>query len=111
MTMLQSLDERRTDARVPIDILLNKYLGGRPHVVRASNLSRTGLLLHRVFEPDSDTRSIGLQFQLPGTDRVVTCAGRIVHRSGDAQGVVFTRLAPEHQQLIDAFVDRATTPR
>ncbi len=64
------------------------------------------LLVHRVFEPTSSPTNIGLQFQLPDTDRVITCAGRIVHAdpSNDAHGVAFTHVDPEHQRMIDDFV-------
>ena len=37
----------RQDVRVSIDILLNKYVKGRPYLCRATNLSRHGLLVHR----------------------------------------------------------------
>lgn len=102
--------ERRGDRdglRVEIDILLNKFIDGRPHLARATNISRRGLLLHRMFEPANDHAVVGLQFQLPESDRVITCAARIVRKDPalDAHGIAFTHMAPEHQQLIDAFVE------
>ena len=101
-----SPDEQRVDFRVPVDILLNKYIKGRPYIARASNVSRRGLLVHRLFEPDNMEQSIGLQFQLPGTERVITCAGRVIyeHRWLPANGVEFTHIAPEHQQLLDDYI-------
>jgi hypothetical protein len=108
MKSLQKGDQRSTP-RVSVDILLNKYVKGRPYLCRASNFSRGGLLVHRIREPQNDETHIGLQFQLPGDDRVITCAGRVVfeHKWTDASGVRFTAIAPEHQQLIDEFLDRA----
>jgi hypothetical protein len=99
-------DEQRVDFRVPVDILLNKYIKGRPYVARASNLSRHGLLVHRLFEPDNEEQTVGLQFQLPGTERVITCAGRVIyeHRWLPANGVEFTKIAPEHQKLLDSYI-------
>ncbi|MBK6848982.1 MAG: PilZ domain-containing protein [Proteobacteria bacterium] len=101
-------NDHRTAGRVAVDLLLNKYMGGRPHLARASNLSRRGLLVHRLFEPRSDERAIGLQFQLPSCDRVITCAGRIVHSHPwiEADGIELTDVAPQHQRLIDAFLER-----
>lgn len=100
------VDDRRIDFRVPVDLVLNKYIGGRPYLCRATNLSRCGLLLHRVFEPKNDTARIGLQFQLPGCDRVITCAGRVAFQlpNGQGTGIELTNVDPEHQSLIDDFV-------
>jgi hypothetical protein len=100
-------DDQRIDFRIPVDLLLNKYINGRPYLARASNISRRGLLLHRVLEPGAQQdRTVGLQFVLPGSDRVITCAGRVVykHSSMAAHGVEFTHVDPEHQQLIDDFI-------
>jgi hypothetical protein len=100
----------RADSRIFVDLLLNKYIKGRPHLCRASNLSRRGLLVHRVHEPSSREVSVGLQFQLPGQDRVITCAGEIMyeHHWLRASGVRITSIAPEHQELIDAFIAERT---
>jgi hypothetical protein len=99
-------EEQRFDARVSLDIILNKYIKGRPYLCRATNISRKGLLVHRVHEPHSPETSVGLQFQLPGSERVITCAGQVVfeHRWLSASGIWITSIEPEHQQLIDAYV-------
>lgn len=104
--MLSESSDKRIDFRIPVDFLLNKYIKGRPYLARASNLSRCGVLLHRVFEPAHDDPHVGLQFQLPGTDRVITCAGRLLYDHDDieANGVLFTNVAPEHQALIDEYI-------
>lgn len=102
------IDDQRIDFRVPVDLLLNKYVRGRPYVAKATNISRRGLLVHRLFEPENTERTVGLQFILPGTDRVITCAGRVVydHEWLDAHGVHFTHIAPEHQALLDEYLLR-----
>lgn len=101
-----SSDEQRVDFRIPVDMLLNKYINGRPYLARASNISRKGVLVHRLFEPQGKSDSIGLQFELPGTDKIITCAGKIVyeHKWLPAQGILFTHIAPEHQKLLDEYV-------
>jgi len=103
-----SSKDQRFDSRVPLDIVLNKYVKGRPYLCRASNLSRHGLLVHRIHEPRNGETSIGLQFQLPGDDRVITCAGEIVYEHDwlPATGVRFTSIAPEHQAMIDSYIVR-----
>ena len=97
-------DDRRIDFRIPVDFVLNKYVKGRPYLCRATNLSRCGLLVHRVFEPHHDEGHVGLQFQLPGTDRVITCAGKVVHQKDGVDGVVFTSVDPDHQSMLDDYV-------
>ncbi|MCC6746551.1 MAG: PilZ domain-containing protein [Deltaproteobacteria bacterium] len=108
MQAKQALD-KRADFRISVDLLLNKYVKGRPYLCRATNLSRSGLLVHRLFEPEHGETRVGLQFQLPGCDRVITCAGRIVFWDEQlgAHGVEFTSVAPEHQALLDTFLLRS----
>ena len=101
---MSSQNQKERSKRINIDMLLNKYIQGRPYICRASNLSRSGLLLHTVREPNNNETWIGLQFQLPGDDRVITCAGQIVHNRDGASGVQFTSVSQEHQEAIDAFV-------
>jgi hypothetical protein len=99
--------ENRHSLRANVDVLLNKYVRGRPYLARATNLGRGGLLVHRIREPRNDERSVGLQFQLPGEDRVITCAGEIVHEHAwaDATGIRFTSIAPEHRAAINRFLE------
>jgi hypothetical protein len=88
-------------------MLLNKYVSGTPHVCRASNISRGGMLVHRLLEPEREgIEVVGLQFQLPGQDRVVTGAGRIVFRHPwlSATGICFTSLSKEHRELIERYI-------
>ena len=46
--------DSRGERRMPVDILLNKYIDGEPHTCRAVNISRGGVLLYKIFEPDVD---------------------------------------------------------
>jgi hypothetical protein len=98
--------DHRLELRAPVDILLNKYIDGIPHVCRATNLSRGGMLVHKLLEPEKNATEVGLQFQLPGEDRIITAAGRVVyqHKWLRASGVRFTNLAVEHRELIERFI-------
>jgi hypothetical protein len=102
----QKSNDKRQGSRFSVDILVNKYLKGRPYLCRATNLSRGGMLVHRLVEPANDETYVGLQFQLPGDERVITCGGQIVFEHGwiKASGIRFTSLAPEHYQRIDRFL-------
>src|SRR5439155_7257716 len=67
--------DHRGERRMPIDILLNKYIDGEPHTCRAVNISRGGVLLYKVFEPDCEHSEVSLEFQLPGSSRILRVDG------------------------------------
>src|SRR5436305_14354073 len=70
-----SFPESRRERRMPLNILLNKYIDGEPHVCRAVNVSRGGMLLYKVFEPDLESSEVSVEFQLPGCQRVLRADG------------------------------------
>ncbi len=99
--------DNRGDRRMAVDILLNKYIDGEPHTCRAVNISRGGMLLYKIFEPDCEQEGeVSLEFQLPGSNRVLRADGVTLaeHRWARAHGVRFTRIAEEDRVLIDAFL-------
>jgi hypothetical protein len=98
--------ESRTERRVAIDILLNKYIDGEPHVCRGVNLSHGGMLVYKVFEPDVPQAEVSLEFQLPGSSRILRVDGVTLaeHRWARAHGVRFTRMADEDRELVDRYL-------
>jgi hypothetical protein len=98
--------DHRGERRMPVDILLNKYIDGEPHTCRAVNISRGGMLLYKIFEPDVDYSEVSLEFQLPGSNRILRIDGIKLaeHRWARAHGVRFTRLSDDDQQLLDQFL-------
>jgi hypothetical protein len=101
-----SFSDNRRERRMPLNILLNKYIDGEPHVCRAVNVSRGGMLLYKVFEPDQDYSEVSLEFQLPGSHRVLRADGILLseHKWARAQGVRFTRMADEDRELMDRYL-------
>src|SRR5437868_13132755 len=99
--------EKRRDVRKPIDIVLNKYIDGEPHLCCAVNVSRGGMLLRRVFEPERQHHTVVLEFQLPGSQRVLRAQGRtLTSPGGRSCGVRFTYLSPETGQLLEQFLSQ-----
>jgi hypothetical protein len=85
--------DRRADPRREVDLLMNRFLNGYPYLCRASDLSRTGMRLHSLGSGSPATRFIGLQFQLPGCNDVITASGEVITGStAGACGVRFTRM-------------------
>ena len=98
--------DRRHDRRAPIDVLANRFLDGYPYLCRATDISRSGLRLYRFNAPNTPSRYVGLQFQLPGCDDVLTASGEIVSEDGDARtvGIRFTHLSAHAAAAIDRFM-------
>ncbi|QSQ26392.1 PilZ domain-containing protein [Pyxidicoccus parkwayensis] len=108
------MSDKRKARRAPLDIYLNKYMGGVPYMSRAADISQEGLSLARLLEPQHEAKRIGLQFQLPGSDEIIYAEGEVVREWVEAapaakrerSGVRFTLLTERHRKMIDAYVDR-----
>jgi len=98
-----------------MDVYLNKFVSGVPHLARSEDISREGLKLSHLIEPVHGAKKVGLQFQLPGSDEIIYAEGEIVREwlntgKRDGAGVRFTLLTERHQKLIDAYVARHGDP-
>ena len=109
------MSEKRKNTRVPLDIYLNKYMGGVPYMARAADISQEGVSLARLIEPEHDARRVGLQFQLPGSEEVIYAEGEVVRewveshpRRHERSGVRFTLLTERHRRMIDDYVTRSS---
>ena len=69
---------KRKQDRVALDIYMNKYVAGVPYMTRTSDISREGVGLAHLIEPDMHGRRVGLQFQLPGSEEVIYADGEVV---------------------------------
>ncbi|HEY2744833.1 MAG TPA: PilZ domain-containing protein [Polyangia bacterium] len=102
--------ERRDLERVPLEIFLDEYVDDRPHRAITTNLSATGLYMHRVATRASrlfrrGSRHVQLELTLPGTRDSIWARGEIrydelgmdlVHGTG----VELVDMARGHQRLI-----------
>jgi PilZ domain len=100
------MSDIRRDRRMPIDILINKYIDGEPHCCRAVNLSRGGMLLYKIFEPDVPHFDVSLEFQLPGSQRILRVDGVALseHPWARAHGVRFVRMSDDDRALLDRYL-------
>jgi hypothetical protein len=98
--------DRRHTERAPLDVLANRFLDGYPYLCRATDISAHGMRLWRFNQPHSASRYVGLQFQLPGCDEVLTASGEIVFADdGDRTlGIRFTKLSASAAAAIERFV-------
>ncbi|MCP3099499.1 PilZ domain-containing protein [Myxococcus sp. K15C18031901] len=111
------MSDKRKTKRAPLDIYLNKYMGGVPYMSRAADISPDGVSLSRLIEPQHDAKRVGLQFQLPGSEEIIYAEGEVVREwvelassKRERSGVRFTLLTERHRKMIDAYVDRHGRP-
>jgi hypothetical protein len=102
--------DRRSFERVGTDLYVNRFLNGHPYMCRMTDLSRTGARLLPLLEPQVSRgpRFMGLQFQLPGQDEILTASGEMMSLDdGKGVGVRFTNLPPQAAWAIEAFLKAA----
>lgn len=98
--------DRRGGKRVSVDLFMNRFLDGQPYLCRMLDISRTGVRVAPIIEPDSNRapRYMGLQFQLPDRDDVITASGEAIRRGGKTVGIRFTNLPPDSAWAIESFL-------
>ncbi len=109
--------DNRSERRTSVDMILNKYVNGEPHLCRAVNLSRGGMLLKKIFEPDLSQHAVTLEFQLPGSEEIIRAEGMALMESPQARsvGVRFTQMSAESIRMLERFlhgpIEHATARR
>jgi hypothetical protein len=102
--------ERRDIERVPLSIFIDEYVGERKHRALTTNLSATGLYMHRVRAGTyRDSRHVQLEMQLPGTSDTIWARGEIRYdQLGEelvhGTGVELTAIARGHQRLLRDYL-------
>lgn len=105
LTTQDTAQDRRLDRRAKVDLLINRFLDGHPYMCRMTDISRSGARLVPILEPHRAPRFMGLQFQLPGTDVIVTASGEAIAGNGAATvGIRFTNLPPDSAWAIETFL-------
>jgi len=101
--------DRRYNKRVKVDMFINRFLNGQPYMCRMVDISRTGIRLAPMLEPDGNTapQYMGLQFQLPDRTDVLTASGMTITRDDMTVGVRFTSLPPDSAWAIESFLSYA----
>lgn len=107
------MNDQRKKTRAPLDVYVNKYMGGVPYTARTSDISEDGIRLAKLIEPKTNKKKVGLQFQLPGSEEIIYAEGEIVREWASLQadveqsGIRFTLLSERHRKLIGEYVAQA----
>src|ERR1700690_439478 len=98
--------DRRGHRRINVDLFINRFLDGQPHMCRMVDIRRTGARIMPIIEPDGSRAPhfMGLQFQLPDRDDILTASGETVTREGPRGGIRFTNLPPDAAWAIESFL-------
>jgi hypothetical protein len=101
--------ENRVEPRKPLDVYLNKLVEDEPYMVRSSDISATGIYLHKLIEPELDEGTmVSLEFMLPNSEEVLWARGTVMRETRrwgtDGLGIWFTILPGTYRRLIEDFV-------
>jgi len=93
-----------------LDLYVNKLINGVPFMVRTSNLSKGGVHVHRLIEPETPVDAhIALEFTLPGSGEVLWAEAEVSHGDGKGSiGLSFRDLTPRVARKINEFVDSSS---
>jgi hypothetical protein len=102
--------ENRVEPRKPLDVYLNKLIEDEPYMVRSSDISTTGIYLHKLIEPDLDEGTmVSLEFMLPNSDEVLWARGTVMRESQrwgtDGLGIWFTIIPNAYRRVIEDYVN------
>jgi hypothetical protein len=104
------VSDRRSDHRAPLDVFANRFHEGYPYLCRVTDISRKGMRVCRFSEPRRfETRSIGLQFELPGCPDVLTASGQVVFEDSNSGvlGIRFLHLSNAVSAAIETYLGHA----
>jgi hypothetical protein len=101
--------DNRLETRKPFDAYLNKYICDEPFMVRSADISKNGIYLHKLIEPNiPDGTMVSLEFMLPNSDEVLWVRGAVMREGSrwgtEGVGVWFTIVPNSYRKLIDAFI-------
>lgn len=104
--------DRRVGFRVDLEVFFTQFVRDRPFRVLSSNLSETGVYVHRVvLAPDAQALPagtvVGLELELPGTGETIWARGEVCRerraRSVCGSGVRFADMPRAYARMVRDF--------
>jgi hypothetical protein len=99
------MEERRRHPRKPVDVFLNKFIGGYPHLCRVLDVSEGGIQLMALGEPETRMESFPLELRLPGERATFWLWARRVARRGRREALELVSSSEEDRQRLARFVE------
>ncbi len=112
MTQHTLFDNRRFDARVPLEMYVSAYVLDQPQRAVTMNISESGLYLNALHQHPFPPRTpVGLEFELPAIGETIWAAGETCRDNLDdlfyGMGVRFVGMANLHQRMLREYCWRA----
>lgn len=98
------MNERRRFPRKSVDVFLNKFIGGHPHLCRAVDISERGIKLVTYHEPRTHMRSFPLEIRLPGDSETFWLWARRISQEGRRQVLEFVSPTPADSHRLARFM-------
>ncbi len=108
MTQATLFDNRRFDARIPLEMYVSAYLLDQPQRTVTLDISESGLFLNALPQHPYPPRTpVGLELELPSMGQTIWVAGETCRDSLDDYfygfGVRFTRMANLHRRMLREY--------
>jgi len=104
-------EERRTSARIPVEMWVEEATDRELYFQRGANISEGGIFLQRTIPHPLGTE-VTLRFCLPGDDDSIRVKGQIVNvnedRPGLGMGIKFLDLSEDSRTRILGYIVRAS---
>lgn len=104
-------EERRTSARIPVEMWVEEATDRELYFQRGANISEGGIFLEHTI-PHTLGTEVSLRFVLPGDDEPIKVKGEIVNVNDDqpglGMGIKFLDLSEDAQTRITAYILRTT---
>ncbi|MBK7586793.1 MAG: PilZ domain-containing protein [Myxococcales bacterium] len=99
------MDDRRRFPRKTVDVFLNKFIGGYPHLCRAVDISAGGMQLVGFHEPVTHMESFPLELRLPGDSHTMWLWARRISARGRRQVLEFVNPSAEDSHRLERFIE------
>jgi PilZ domain len=108
MTQHTLFDNRRFDARIPVEMYVSAYVLDQPRRAVTMNISESGLYVNTLVQHPYPPRTpVGLEIDLPSIGETIWAAGETCRDSLDdffyGMGVRFTGMANLHQRMLREY--------
>jgi hypothetical protein len=109
-------DNRRFDARIPLEMYISAYLLDQPKRAVTLDISESGLYLNALIQHPYPPRTpVGLEFSLPSLGETIWAAGETCRDNLDDYfygfGVRFTQMANLHKRMLREYCWQARKAR
>jgi hypothetical protein len=110
---MSTASDRRLGVRVPVELMLSAYVEDRQHRAIGLNLSDSGIYMESLPGVVTPERTMGLEFELPGTGEVIWARAEVAAERGGrylfGRALHFSGIARAHARLVRDYCQQLRT--